>query len=313
MIDTSLLNKDGPITIEDMKEQFRLNDFSAMSSGYNKGKESDAHNTLFNKIVAHFKKAWRGQLHEMTGKYLSVFSASSPIGCMEKSESELVAGTLVHIIDDETKLDQLFDIGLTVLRKPIEAELEKLAQEQEKTAEELTEEEFKAVLDQLADKFLNKMMRLLLETQEVDKWLSFTNEMPAEEDFNKQLKENLDYVDFRRQWYHLQTKIGAMLSLEDVPENAYADPDLLYVIPDPKQRAIDDEKFDLLVQQFCEYLNDDVDSQIVYMTMEGLTQKQMAERLGFRTHSAVSKRLKKLFDKCNTFRETLEKAETDKE
>ena len=104
-----------------------------------------------------------------------------------------------------------------------------------------------------------------------------------------------------------------MLSLEDVPENAYTDPDLLYVIQDPTQRAIDDEKFDLLVQQFCEYLNDDVDSQIVYMTIEGFTQKQMAERLGFRTHSAVSKRLKKLFDKCNKFRETLEKAETDKE
>ena len=144
MIDTSLLNKDGPITIEDMKEQFRLNDFSAMSSGYNKGKESDAHNTLFNKIVAHFKKAWRGQLHEMTGKYLSVFSSSSPIGCMEKSESELIAGTLVHIIDDETKLDQLFDIGLTALRKPIEAELKKRAQEQEKS---IIENEEKVILE----------------------------------------------------------------------------------------------------------------------------------------------------------------------
>ena len=40
MNDTSLLNKDGPITLEDLREHFRLNDFSAMSSGYNKGKES---------------------------------------------------------------------------------------------------------------------------------------------------------------------------------------------------------------------------------------------------------------------------------
>ena len=82
----SLLNREGSITIEDLREHFRLNDFSAMSSGYNKGKESDAHNNLFNKIVAHFKKAWRGQVHGMTGKYLSVFSSSSPVGCMEKSE-----------------------------------------------------------------------------------------------------------------------------------------------------------------------------------------------------------------------------------
>ena len=313
MIDTSLLNKDGPITIEDLKEQFHFNDFSTMSSGYNKKKESDEHNDLFKKIVRHFKIAWRRQMKEMTGKYMSNFSDLSPVGCMEKSESELIAGLFVNFAEDDEKLDQLFEIGINVLRKSIEAELEKLAQAQEKTAEELTDEEFKAVLDQLADLFLNKMMHILLEVQEADEWMRLTRAMPAEEDFNKYIKENRDYFDFRRQWYHLQTKIGAMLSLEDVSEDAYTDPDLLYVIPDPKQRAIDDEIFDLLVQQFCESLNDDIDSQIVYMTIEGLTQKDMAERLGFRTHSAVSKRLKKLLDKCYKFRETLEKPKTDKE
>ena len=34
MVDTSLLNKEGSITIEDLKEHFRLNDFSALTSNY---------------------------------------------------------------------------------------------------------------------------------------------------------------------------------------------------------------------------------------------------------------------------------------
>ena len=311
MNDTSLLYKDGPITIEDLKEHFRSNDFSAMSSGYNKEKESGERHDLFKKIVRHFKIAWCKQIKELTGKYMPNFSDLSPLGCMEKAESELIAGLLVNFAEDDEKLDQLLEIGINVLRQPIETELEKRAQAWGKTVEELTEKEFKAVLDKLADQFLNKMMHILLEVQEADEWMRLTVEMPAEEDFNKYIKENRSYFDFQRKWHHLQSKIGAMLSLEDVPEDAYTDPDLLYVIPDPKQRAIEDEKFDLLVQQFCEYLNDDIDSQIVYMTLEGLTQKDMAERLGFRTHSAVSKRLKKLLDKCYEFRETLEIPKTD--
>ena len=141
MMDTTLLEKEGPVTLEDLRANFRAHDFSAMSSGYDKEHESSQRNTRFKRIVKCFKKAWREQMKEMTGKNMVNFAPSSPVGCMELSESELVAGTLVDIMEDEAWLDQLFEIGMTVLRQPLEKELEKRMQG--KSMEELTEEEFK--------------------------------------------------------------------------------------------------------------------------------------------------------------------------
>ena len=311
MIDTTLLDKEGPVTLEDLRAYFYAHDFSAMSSGYDKEHESNIRNSRFKRIVKCFKKAWRDQMKEMTGKTMSNYTSSSTIGCMELSESELVAGTLVDIMEDEAQLDQLLEIGLTVLRQPLEEELEKLAQG--KPMEKLTEEEFIAALAPLADLFLNKMMRILLEVQEADKWMDFTKEMSAQEDFNTQLKENHDNIDFRRQWYHLRTKIGAMLSLSEVGEDVITDMDRILAARDPKRRIQDDEKYDLLLQAFCKSLNNDIDSQIVYMCDEGLTQKEMAQRLGYANHSAVSKRIKKIYQKCCAFLEALPKEDETEE
>lgn len=316
MIDTSLLDKEGPVTIEDLRAYFYLNDFSAMSSGYDKEHESNIRNSRFRRIVKHFKKAWRDQMEEMTGKIMSNYTSSSAVGCMELSESELVAGTLVDIMEDEAQLDQLLEMGLTVLRGPLNEELEKLAQAQGKTIEELTEEDFIAVLAPLADLFLNRMMRILLEVQEADKWMDFTKGMPAQEDFNTQLKENHVNIDFRRQWYHLRTKIGAMLSLSDFPDAEYEDSDEAIASSMAKsasERADEDTKYEKLLQAFCASLNDDIDSQIVYMCDEGLTQKEMAQRLGYANHSAVSKRIKKIYQKCCAFLEALPKEDETEE
>ena len=298
MMDTTLL-EEGPVTLEDLRANFRAHDFSAMSSGYDKEHESSQRNTRFKRIVKCFKKAWREQMKEMTGKNMVNFAPSSPVGCMELSESELVAGTLVDIMEDEARLDQLFEIGMTVLRQPLEKELEK--QMQGKSMEELTEEEFSAVLAPLADQFLGKMMRLLLEVQEADKWMTFTTEMSAHEDYNTQIKENHANIDFLRQWYHLRTKIGGMLSLEDVEKEASTDMDRLLMSRGTKQRARNDAKYNMLLQAFCESLNNDIDRKIVYMCDEGLTQKEMAQRLGYANHSTVSKRIKKIYQKCCTF------------
>ena len=306
MIDTTLLEKEGPVTLEDLRAYFYAHDFSAISSGYDKEKESSQRNTRFKRIVKCFKKAWREQMGEMTGKLMSVFAPTSAVGCMELSESELVAGILVEVMEDEAQLDRLFEIGLTVLRQPLEEELEKLAQG--KPIDELTEEEINTALAPLADQFLSKMMRLLLEVQEADKWMEFSAEMSAHEDFNTQIKENYANITFLRQWYHLRTKIGGMLSLDDSEAaDALTDIDRLVATRDPKRRIKDDEKYDMLLQAFCRSLDNDIDSQIVYMCDEGLTQKEMAQRLGYANHSAVSKRIKKIYQKCCAFLESLPK------
>ena len=72
---------------------------------------------------------------------------------------------------------------------------------------------------------------------------------------------------------------------------------------DIQQRIEYDEQYDALVAAFCATLDDDIDCQIVYMCDEGLSQTEMARRLGFRTHSAVTKRIQKIYEKCCAFLE----------
>jgi len=303
MANTSLLEKEGPITLEDLKANFRANDFSAYSSGFGDKEESTERNDRYNMIRKYFKGVWYDQLKTMSSKPLPRFSKVSPIGCLERSESSLVAGTVVNIMEDEQQTQMLLDVGLQVLQEPLEKELEHLANAQGITPEELSEEELSAALDRLSDQFLGKMMNLLLQTQDVPQLLTFSHKMPAHEDFaNGSMNDNAK-IDFLRKWYHLRTKIGAMLSLSDVEADEHADTENAMAAMDIQQRIEYDETYDALVAAFCATLDDDIDRQIVYMCDDGLTHAEMARRLGFQTHSAVTKRIQKIYEKCCAFLE----------
>ena len=225
----------------------------------------------------------------MQSKALPYFSDVSPIGCLERSESSLVAGTVVNIMEDEQQTQMLLDVGLQVLQELLEKELEQLAHAKGITPEELSDEEFAAVLDQLADQFLSKMMNLLLQTQDVPQLLTFSSKMPAHEDFaNGSMNDNAK-IDFFRKWYHLRTKIGAMLSLSDVEADEHADTENAMAAMDIQQRIEYDETYDALVAAFCATLDDDIDRQIVYMCDDGLTHAEMARRLGFQTYLKIGR------------------------
>ena len=55
------------------------------------------------------------------------------------------------------------------------------------------------------------------------------------------------------------------------------------------------------IKEFYEFLGDETDIKIFKLYADGYTQKQIAEHLGFKTHSAVGKRLKKINEKRMAF------------
>lgn len=61
MIDTSLLEKERPITLDDLKANFQANDFSAYSSGFGDKKRVER-TERFQKICAYFEAAWSDQM-----------------------------------------------------------------------------------------------------------------------------------------------------------------------------------------------------------------------------------------------------------
>lgn len=305
MVERSLLEKEGPITLDDLKANFRANDFSAYSSGFGDEDESVERTRCFEKIHSYFEAAWSEQLKALTGKSMQNFTEHSAAGSLEKSEGNLIAGTLVDVLENEQQTEMLLDLGLQVLREPLEMELEQLATAQGKTPEELSEEEAAAVLARLSDQFLGKMMNLLLQTQDIEQWMEFTKDMPAHEDFNEKILLNFDKINFERRWYHLRTRIGRLFELDEAIAETHCDPksekplNAVDMGLDPVET--DEEACEQLLSAFISTVQDPVDQEILYLRARGWKQKEIAEYLQFKDHTNVCKRLTKLQEQCYAF------------
>ena len=111
------------------------------------------------------------------------------------------------------------------------------------------------------------------------------------EDFD--YRESNQKIDFIRKWYHTRTK-HPQISLEGYQEQlkTYYD-DVEWEIPDPISSFEEEVEARVDVNKFLSKI-DDKDKQILQMRAEGYTNQEIADRLGYKTHSAVVKRIKKL-------------------
>ena len=100
-------------------------------------------------------------------------------------------------------------------------------------------------------------------------------------------------IDFYRKWYHTRTK-HPQISLEGYQEQCkqYYD-DIDWEVPDPISSFEEEVELRVDVNKFLSTV-DDKDKQILQMRAEGYTTQEIADRLGYKTHSAVVKRIKKL-------------------
>ena len=109
------------------------------------------------------------------------------------------------------------------------------------------------------------------------------------EDYNGNSGQNRDFM---RSWTHSRTM--EHLSLEQLRETgASVSGDELYDIPDPsaefETKILDEMKLEEFKQRLSE-----TDRMILKMRMEGHTQKEIAEKTGYKTPSAVSKRIERI-------------------
>jgi hypothetical protein len=139
--------------------------------------------------------------------------------------------------------------------------------------------------------------------------LDFMAESPAAEEFDESVFQNYDKIDFERQWYHLRTKIGNLLSLtpemmEGIPSSTTdiaTESILLGMIP----VETGDELYRQLLRAFMDSLDNDIDRKILYLRDQGATQEEIAAALGYANHSAVAKRMKKLKEQFHAFMDKL--------
>jgi len=236
----------------------------------------------------------------LTGKgSLINFTSNAPVRRLEEANEKLVAGTVLEILADEVLTDGIIDSVLKNFEGDIVAELEKYAKAHNKTVEELTEAEFALVFDQFTDLFPGVMMNKLMQVESVPEILGVSKEIGAHEDFATTANTNYDKIDFKRQWDHTRTRVGEMESLNQMEDLEHKTPELATEFSDEDPQA----HLEMVetIKEFYAFLGDETDVRIFKLKANGYTQKQIAERLGFKTHSAVGKRLKKIEEKQKEF------------
>ena len=102
-------------------------------------------------------------------------------------------------------------------------------------------------------------------------------------------------MDFNRQWDHTRTRVGELESLDQMEDIEHKTPELATEFTDGDPQA----HLEMVetIKEFYAFLGDETDIKIFKSKANGYTQKQIAERLGFKTHNAVGKRLKKIEEK----------------
>lgn len=298
--DRTLIAKDGTPSAEELKEYFQRNDYTAFKPTYNPSRASQAQLKLYMKAKCFFKEKWLSVQKSMGGKgSMKNFSANYPLQVLEKADEELIAGTVGDILLDDELTTQIIDSFFEMMEEPLSTGFTSYAASVGKTPDDLTDEEIRVVVDKIADLFLEQMMGLMMQSQSVPEILGVAKKNSAHEDFNLSVTENRDKIDFDRKWDHLRTKLGKPLSLDEL---ATSNPSAL----ENGRSMFDssDDEYEVLENQFLDSLNG-ADREIYLMRKQGLTQKEIAERLGYKSHSAVTKRMEKmkkaLIDFCADF------------
>lgn len=291
---SSLLEKEGPITIEDLKANFKENDFTTMKSKFNPKKANEGELFFYGRAKTIFQQSWNDKMGELTGlSSLLNFSDDSPLVSLEKTDENLVSGIIMELRENEEALDKIFDSYCKITEERCIEEITKYAEETGKDPDEMSEEELEAIFNGVVDEFLAKMMSLLLLTQSVPELVELQKSMATHEDFNETVLQNFSKIDFDRKWTHSRSEAGAVLSLDGLIE-AFQD-----AIPvETLDNATEEVELIDFERKVLENLNE-TNKEIYLMKKQGYSQNEIAEKLGFKSASAVSKRLaniKQLFN-----------------
>ena len=218
-LDRTLIDKDGAPSEEEAREFFLKHDYTVHKSSFDPMTASDAELRLYQKAKGFFKESWLAQLKSMGGKgSMKNFTKNYPLRVLGDANENLISGTVMEILSDNDLTEKILDSFFSAMEEPLTAGFNAYAKSLKKEPTELSETEIKEVVDKLVDLYLAEMMNLHMKSQGVPELVKTVKKNGTHEDFNNDVMNNYDKIDFDRRWYHLRTKLGAPLSLDELLE-----------------------------------------------------------------------------------------------
>ena len=294
---TPLFEQDVPLSLETLKAYFQQNDFSSQISGYDIDKADANESRVYVKVRKQFRAAWEKQLKTLANRSsMRNFSSAAPIVCLERAEEKLITGSVMEILSTDGLAEKIISSVIDNSETEIINECEKYAEENNKTVDDLDDNDMEVIVDRFSDVFLGKIMNIFMQTQSVPEIMSAQLKNGTPEDFNYNINKNFDRTNFERKRNAFESKVGTVLSLERLEADGFQ-----FVAAD----VFDTVSEQLLESLYLERL-DEVQKEIYYLRMNGFTQKEIAERLGYKTHSAVTKQMQKMREKFTELKKYLE-------
>ena len=96
-------------------------------------------------------------------------------------------------------------------------------------------------------------------------------------------------TDFMRKWHH--NRSGKPISLDEMMENEDGD---IFEVADPRGEFEQKVISEMQIAAFAEQRITEKDREILKLRMDGLTEQEIADKVGYKTASAVHKRIAKI-------------------
>ena len=270
-------------------------DFTGHSHIYDYNGNPSETNQFFLDSKKEISDLWRTVLKETTDiKSSKNYSETHPIKVLENCSDNYYAGlaTAVAAIPHgaETSKQMIDDVVMPVVGIVILDYLQEIG----KSPYDLTEEEVRFQIERVNSIFMKMLMRNLQIAQRVPEIADIVKKNGAHTDFNPDVMENHDKIDFLRHWNHLRTAVGKLLSFERLTEDFGEDNPVLAASLENGETVIKEQMDDLL-ERFISALPDSTDQEIVRMRYYNkMTQTEIATALGYQSQSMVAKRMAKI-------------------
>lgn len=267
---------------------FQNNDFTANMELDRKYKFEGEQAKFFVRTKKIFGEYWLGNLRKLGVKRkMKNFSKDHPVNFLENADADYFSEQISEIYADLDKLNEYVDRFFEMYEQPVMLGLDCYAKSVNKEVDELTDEEIHTVVEKVAGVIDETLIETVMQGQQVPQIFGISKKIPQHEDFTEQL--NQDKINFYNKWTHANTKLGAPLLFSELSddESTNIEGAKMFFANDPEE----ERRYIFLRDEFAKTLNG-TDREIYYLLEKGITQKEIAKRLGYKTHSAVSKRMK---------------------
>ena len=277
-----------PEQLSELQSFFQNNDFTAnitLNRECNlKGEQAE----VFVRAKKIFGEYWLGNLRPLgVNREMKNFSKDYPVNLLENTDAEYFSEQISEIYTDPDKLNEYIDRFFEMYGEPVMLGLDCYAKSVGKEAGALTDEEIHTVVEKVAGVIDETLIETVMQGQQVPAIFGVSKKIPQHEDFTERL--NQDKINFYNKWTHAKTKLGAPLLFSELSEDEATNIEgaKMFFANNPEE----ERRYIFLRDEFAKTLNS-TDREIYYLLEKGITQKEIAKLLGYKTHSAVSKRMK---------------------